>query len=59
MNARFNYDNKEVFSVEGDPDLFAVSSRESSNFISVSYWYIHNDVLKMMKSPEGYEGYTS
>ncbi|MEK5031624.1 hypothetical protein MKY96_09275 [Paenibacillus sp. FSL R7-0302] len=54
---QINYDNKEVFIVKGKPDLFAVSTCESSNFSTVSYWYIHNDELTMVKSSEGDEGF--
>lgn len=54
---QINYDNKEVFIVEGNPDLFAISTCESSNISTVSYWYIHNGEIKMVNSEDGYEGF--
>lgn len=54
---QINYDNNEVFIVDGDPDLFAISTCESSNFNTVNYWYIHKDELRMVKDSKGYEGF--
>jgi len=50
---QINYDNKEVFIVDGNPDLFAISTCQGSNISTVSYWYLHNGELKGVSSENG------
>jgi len=48
-----NYDNKEVFIVNGSPDLFAISTCEGTDISTASYWYIHKGELKSVSSEDG------
>jgi len=48
-----NYDNKEVFIVDGNPDLFAISTCQGSDISTASYWYIHKGELQNVISEDG------